>query len=217
MDSLIAARRRNVIVSHLGTDISNSSASDCLRFKSTSSGNCIYSKNLNNVLSKDQQQFYEDNGFLVIKNLVPKEDLDKYRERFIQIANGERPKASPTMTIMRDIAIAKRKEKGERFITKLQDWQDDEVLFDYCNHPKIVPYVEAFIGPNIRSVHTMLINKPPDVGLGSSRHPLHQDLWYFPFRPANSIVCSWTAMQKIDLTNGCLVVIPVSVVAPRDH
>eukprot|EP01027_Heterolobosea_sp_BB2_P010331 GEZU01015169.1.p1 GENE.GEZU01015169.1~~GEZU01015169.1.p1 ORF type:complete len:138 (+),score=24.77 GEZU01015169.1:80-493(+) len=120
MDSLIAARRRNVIVSHLGTDISNSSASDCLRFKSTSSGNCIYSKNLNNVLSKDQQQFYEDNGFLVIKNLVPKEDLDKYRERFIQIANGERPKASPTMTIMRDIAIAKRKEKGERFITKLQ-------------------------------------------------------------------------------------------------
>jgi len=54
----------------------------------------------------------------------------------------------------------------------------------------------------------MLINKPPDVGLGSSRHPPHQDLWYFPFRPADKIACAWTAMQKIDRVNGCLFVSP---------
>jgi len=82
------------------------------------------------------------------------------------------------------------------------------VLFQYCRHPAVLKYVEAVIGPNIRSVHTMLINKPPDLGMGSSRHPLHQDLWYFPFRPAHKIVCSWTAMQKIDRSNGCLCVDP---------
>jgi len=54
----------------------------------------------------------------------------------------------------------------------------------------------------------MLINKPPDLGIGTSRHPLHQDLWYFPFRPADSIVCAWTAMQKITRLNGCLCVDP---------
>ena len=55
----------------------------------------------------------------------------------------------------------------------------------------------------------MLINKPPDPGTKTSRHPLHQDLHYFPFRPANRMVCSWTAMEeKIDRNNGCLVVLP---------
>ena len=70
-------------------------------------------------------------------------------------------------------------------------------------------------------MHTMLINKPPDTGSfhcllyykpqrsyfptfhlvlsGSltSRHPLHQDLEYFPFRPADFVCCAWTAMEKI--------------------
>ena len=37
---------------------------------------------------------------------------------------------------------------------------------------------------------------------------MHQDLYYFPFRAANKIVCVWTAMQTINRTNGCLVVVP---------
>ena len=35
-----------------------------------------------------------------------------------------------------------------------------------------------------------------------------QDLHYFPFRPSNRIVCAWTAMERVDEQNGCLVVIP---------
>ena len=34
------------------------------------------------------------------------------------------------------------------------------------------------------------------------------DLHYFPFRPADSIVCSWTAMEHVHKQNGCLVVLP---------
>ncbi|XP_069101597.1 uncharacterized protein [Argopecten irradians] len=73
----------------------------------------------------------------------------------------------------------------------------------------LVDYVEAFVGPNIKAMHTMLINKPPDYpGMKSSRHPMHQDLYYFPFRPANRVVCAWTAMEKVNRQNGCLVVVP---------
>ena len=54
----------------------------------------------------------------------------------------------------------------------------------------------------------MLINKPPDSGSRTSRHPLHQDLHYFPFRPQDRIVAAWTAMERIDSSNGCLVVQP---------
>lgn len=45
-------------------------------------------------------------------------------------------------------------------------------------------------------------------GKKSSRHPMHQDLHYFSFRPADHIVCAWTAMERIDRRNGCLVVLP---------
>ncbi len=44
----------------------------------------------------------------------------------------------------------------------------------------------------------------------TSRHPLHQDLYYFPFRPQNLIVCAWTAMERITKSNGCLLVLPGS-------
>jgi len=84
----------------------------------------------------------------------------------------------------------------------------DDELFDYCRYEKVLDYAENFCGPNIMAIHTMLINKPTDSGLKSSRHPLHQDLQYFPSRPANKIVCSWTAMEEVNRENGCLVAIP---------
>eukprot|EP00696_Hemimastix_kukwesjijk_P003652 gnl/Hemi2/14467_TR4909_c0_g1_i1.p1 gnl/Hemi2/14467_TR4909_c0_g1~~gnl/Hemi2/14467_TR4909_c0_g1_i1.p1 ORF type:complete len:348 (-),score=84.17 gnl/Hemi2/14467_TR4909_c0_g1_i1:192-1235(-) len=160
-----------------------------------------------NILSPQQRADYEEKGFIVIKKLYPLEAIEKYRSRFVAIANGEVERA-PGMLVMRDVAIAKLKGNGEQAITKLQDWQNDAVLFEYCQDPHILRVVRGIIGPNFRSVHTMLINKPPDVGVGSSRHPPHQDLWYFPFRPADQIVAAWTAMQTINQENGCLCVEP---------
>lgn len=37
-----------------------------------------------------------------------------------------------------------------------------------------------------------------------------QDLHYFPFRPADRIVAAWTAVERVNEDNGCLVVIPGS-------
>nr|XP_022300530.1 phytanoyl-CoA dioxygenase, peroxisomal-like [Crassostrea virginica] len=165
---------------------------------------------LNNpVLSYEQRKFYEDNGYVVIRNLVPKEKLDIYRNRFEQICRKE--VVIPGLTIMRDVAIARSEfVPGQQAITKLQDFQNDEVLFGYCALPEIIRYVQAFTGKEVKAMHTMLINKPPDPGKKTSRHPLHQDLHYFPFRPADRIVCSWTAMEKVNRENGCLVVLPGS-------
>nr|XP_034984072.1 phytanoyl-CoA dioxygenase, peroxisomal [Zootoca vivipara] len=112
---------------------------------------------------------------------------------------------------MRDVSIAKSEFiPDQKAVSKLQDFQHHEELFRYCTLSQILKYVECFTGPNIMAMHTMLINKPPDPGKKTSRHPMHQDLHYFPFRPADRIVCAWTAMEKIDRRNGCLVVLPGS-------
>ncbi|XP_065777192.1 phytanoyl-CoA dioxygenase, peroxisomal isoform X1 [Muntiacus reevesi] len=176
----------------------------------------------NNVLSLEQRKFYEENGFLVIKNLVSDADIQRFRNEFERICREE---VKPFgLSVMRDVSIPKSEYvPSEKVVSKVQDFQEDEELFRYCTLPEhhslfslrlhlesfqILKYVECFTGPNIMAMHTMLINKPPDSGKKTSRHPLHQDLHYFPFRPSNSIVCAWTAMEHIDRNNGCLVVLP---------
>ncbi|XP_034500025.1 phytanoyl-CoA dioxygenase, peroxisomal [Ailuropoda melanoleuca] len=119
----------------------------------------------NNVLSLEQRQFYEENGYLVIKNLVSDADIKRFRNEFERICKGEvKPEQ---MMIMRDVTIAKSEyAPSERTVSKVQDFQEDEELFRYCTLPEILKYVECFTGPNIMAMHTMLINKPPDSGKG---------------------------------------------------
>uniref|UniRef100_A0A1I7U7Y0 phytanoyl-CoA dioxygenase n=1 Tax=Caenorhabditis tropicalis TaxID=1561998 RepID=A0A1I7U7Y0_9PELO len=170
------------------------------------------------VVSKEQKQFYLKNGYVVLPKLIDQRSIDVYTQRFQDICSGKCPKSSQ-MVLMRDIVVAK---KGETTITennlnKITNFMEDDVLWDYCQQPKIINGVKDLIGrPDscILAMNTMVINKPPDFGKLSSRHPLHQDLHYFPFRPSDFICCAWTAMERITRSNGCLVVVPGSHLGP---
>ncbi|XP_069703083.1 phytanoyl-CoA dioxygenase, peroxisomal-like [Periplaneta americana] len=168
-----------------------------------------YRYTLNNpLLSKSQRDFYEAKGYLVIPKLIDDDLIEEFRQRFVDICEGRIPKG--TMILMKEVSLKDTDLKGEFLYYKAQDYHWDEVLSKYALHPKVLDYVECFTGPNIKAMHSMLINKPPDSGKMTSKHPLHQDLHYFPFRPADRIVAVWTAMEKVNEDNGCLVVIPGS-------
>ncbi|NXA47848.1 PAHX protein, partial [Nothocercus julius] len=160
----------------------------------------------NNLLTTEQRQFYEENGYLVIRKLVSDEDIERFRKEFIRICNKEvKPLGA---MIMKDQVLRSQSVPSEKTVNKVQDFQEDEELFRYCTLPQVLKYVECFTGPNIMAMHTMLINKLPDSDTQTFRHPMHQDLHYFPFRPPERIVCSWTAMERAHRDNGCLVVLP---------
>uniref|UniRef100_A0A8C9NXC0 phytanoyl-CoA dioxygenase n=1 Tax=Spermophilus dauricus TaxID=99837 RepID=A0A8C9NXC0_SPEDA len=163
----------------------------------------------NNVLSLEQRKFYEENGFLVIKNLVSDADIQRFRVAFEKICSEESKPAG--LIIIRDVSSVESEDiPSEKTIARIQDYQEDKELFRYCTLPEVLKCVECFTGPNIMAMHTMLINKPPDTGKGQEDFlaPLHQDLHFFPFRPSNCIVCAWTAMEHIDRNSGCLAVLP---------
>jgi phytanoyl-CoA hydroxylase len=177
---------------------------------SLTSGNRNFKYTLENGgLTHDQREEYEENGFIVIKGLLSDEKLTKYTKRFQTIINDKIK--VPTMTVMKDVSIYKSEFKdSEKTVTKIQDFCYDDELFEYCCLPEVIKVVKSFCGDNIMAMHTMLINKCPDTGSLTSRHPLHQDLYYFPFRPIDKIVCAWAAMEKINVANGCLDVVPGS-------
>ena len=59
-----------------------------------------------------------------------------YRQRFEDVCN--RKVSSAGMTVMRDVAISKSEfVAGQQAITKLQEFQHDDVLFGYCKHPEV--------------------------------------------------------------------------------
>ncbi|XP_034507579.1 phytanoyl-CoA dioxygenase, peroxisomal-like, partial [Ailuropoda melanoleuca] len=90
----------------------------------------------NNVLSLEQRQFYEENGYLVIKNLVSDADIKRFRNEFERICKGE--VKTEQMMIMRDVAITKKEyAPSEMTVSKVQYFQEDEELFRYCTLPEV--------------------------------------------------------------------------------
>ncbi len=162
-----------------------------------------------NPISDEMLDSYWENGFVVVPGLIPQTDVTPWIERLIDIVEG-RVAPSDGMLVMKDVMVAKGAvSPGSRMeaIAKIQDYERDPVLDSYTTHPGILDCVERIVGHDVQTIHTMLINKPPNV---DGRHPLHQDLLYFPFRPADRIVASWTALERVTKENGCLVTVPGS-------
>lgn len=160
-------------------------------------------------ITPEQRRHYDERGYLVVRGLFEPAELEAWSKRFLAIVNEE-VEPAPGMLVMRDVMVAKgavEPRSKPAAIAKIQDYHEDPVLFDgYARHAKLLDHVEALVGgPDVKCIHTMLINKPPDV---DGRHPLHQDLLYFPFRPADRIVGTWTALEPCTRANGCLVVVP---------
>ena len=111
-------------------------------------------------LTPKQREFYESNGFLVVPNLVDDKLIDECRQRFLDIVDGVVDAGA--ILKMKDLSLKNIKGlPNERVYNKIQDFVWDEVLAQYIQLPEVLDYVQCFTGPNIRAVHTMLINKPP--------------------------------------------------------
>ena len=158
-------------------------------------------------VSDEMLESYWENGFVVVPELISQAQLEPWIERLSDIVEG-RVEPAEGMLVMKDVMVAKGAISPDtrlEAIAKIQDYEKDPVLDTYTTHPAVLDCVERFVGHDVQTIHTMLINKPPNV---DGRHPLHQDLLYFPFRPADRIVATWTALERVTVENGCLVAIP---------
>jgi len=157
----------------------------------------------------EELEHYRRHGFVVLPGFFEQSELEVWLARLAALIRGDVPKADG-MLMMRDVMIVKGATvpgSPEEAIAKIQDFDRDPVLRTYTDHPRLLAEVSQVTGEHIVSIHNMLINKPPGV---DGRHPLHQDLLYFPFRPADRIVATWTALEPVNRNNGCLAVIPGS-------
>ena len=113
------------------------------------------------ILTKQQRDFYEENGYIVIKNLLPIEDVNICNRRFDDIVSIPNLRLNE-FVLMRDVALLNKKNKltknrtASDEVTKLQVFANDPVFIKhYLAHPKILKYLKAFVGSDLRSWHHM--------------------------------------------------------------
>ena len=160
-------------------------------------------------LTPEQREAYWREGFVVVRGLFEPDELTPWIERTRALASGAVP-PPPSMKLVRDVMVAKRvvePRTPEHAICKINFFENDPAYMTYATDDKLLDCVESIVGPEILFVNSMVITKPPGV---DARHPLHQDLLYFGFRPGDAVVGTWTALEPVTRANGCLAVLPGS-------
>ena len=160
-------------------------------------------------LSPDQQEQYWRDGYVVVSDLFSDAELDRWHARVRGLARGEVPPPE-NMVLVKDVEVAKGAKEladPEHVICKINFFEHDPVLMEYGRHEGLIDAVSSLLGDDVTFVNSMCITKPPEV---DARHPLHQDLLYFGFRPADAMLGTWTALEDATRENGCLAVLPGS-------
>ena len=182
-------------------------------------------------LSREQRRLYERDGYVLCKGVFQPGELAHIHQHYLEVCREpERYVGSRVVSLTRDVNVVKgiepRDHLPREFSTiKLNGFAGsdgpDEVFCSYMRHPSLLPFVQQFVqSDEVTTASHMYVCKPPGLS-ETTRHPMHQDLLYFPqgerdpdgvmtSRSKGSIVCAWTALGPCTRENGALTLLPGS-------
>jgi phytanoyl-CoA hydroxylase len=169
------------------------------------------------TLSLEQIAFYQDEGYLVLPNLLNDAEMAPVRTAMMQkvsmIADGLF--GDGLITDKReDSPFAYRLAKlfsslsDQDFLKYGRSWRDRlPGYFDLMAQPKILDAVESLIGGEIFANPVYNVRpKVPKVAAGAV--PWHQDKSYWPDANANPVITVWIPLVDSTPENGCLHIWP---------
>ena len=165
------------------------------------------------MLTDTQMRHYRDCGYLVVEDLIGPADCRKLIDHARAVVEGR---------VSTRGEVWMEEEAIERSL--ITDATRFDYLFkighqmhhapgpfrEYATLPRLKEMLTQLIGPNVKCVQSMFIDKPPDTGTGQ---PYHQDAWYLKTKP-DTLMALWLALEDADHDNGCLAVIPGSHADP---
>ncbi len=150
-------------------------------------------------LSLAELNFYEQNGYLHVKQLLTADEAATYREAAHQLAERT-GHSDATWKSVRTL------DPGGRLrLTHCHDVQFYSAAFSrLILDPRLTGIAQAIIGPNVQLHHTKMFIKPPEHG---APFPMHQDYHYFPHEK-HSMIAVIIHFDDAPVEKGCLTVIP---------
>lgn len=178
-----------------------------------------------NRLTKEQLDFFQDEGYLVVDDVFAAQELDPLREEMSEriddklkqlLAAGRlQPEDSfAEADFDRRLAMVAGKNMAAAMevIAHLEgnmgSGYTGKALFETIVHPKLISVVEDLIGPDIIGSSAYYVRpKLPNSSRGVV--PWHQDSAYFlPHCDQFLIITCWLPLVEATVENGCLTLLP---------
>jgi len=149
----------------------------------------------------DDYVFYNRNGYLLVKQLVPLEDVERLKDWADDILYGREQvegldPAQESATLEQLLSRFTRIHQLHR-VNATAEWG--------LLHPRVLDVLEALIGPDVLALQSMLFFNPP----GKGGQGWHQDAYYITTYP-DTLIGAWLPLEPADEENGCLWVAPGS-------
>ena len=157
-------------------------------------------------LTPEQLEAYHRDGYIVVEDLVPPDEVEALRNRLSEYTHGGRPLGGIEIQIEPQVTRGELKVDhpgdGIRKVGRLV--QEDDLFQKLGLNDNIVRIIEQVLGPDIKMFRNHLLMKPPAVG---SQKGWHQDSPYWPIKPMALCSC-WFAFDDARAENGCLAISP---------
>lgn len=156
------------------------------------------------MLTEEQQAFYAENGYLLVKGLLSKAEATTYRSACHALAERQAAQRNIDATW----GSARQSGASDTKILHCHDVQFQDALFSrLIVDPRLTDVAVAVIGsPNVQLHHTKMFIKPPEKG---SPFPMHQDQPFFP-HDNHSMIAAIVHFDDAPLEKGCVRVVPGS-------
>ncbi|MBC7945039.1 MAG: phytanoyl-CoA dioxygenase family protein, partial [Burkholderiales bacterium] len=126
----------------------------------------------------EEYRRFRADGFLIVRHLVPPEDIAELREHTEELMQGRLPEQHDGTLEAPPENLAPA-EKAQHFLRIHMLHRKLALHERYMLHPRVLDVVQALIGPDVLALQTMLFLKPP----GGSGQGWHQDTYYIPTHP----------------------------------
>jgi len=159
---------------------------------------------------QEQREFFEEQGYLVVKDLLTPGELAECRteiHRLHQLAADLEAKGD-SRYFQREPFAQGASQEGLPVLRKAESTREySEVFRALSMHPKLIQVVQNLLGTeDLLLFRSTLMFKPAFHG---SIHGLHQDSAYWPMEPPRLVTVS-IALTDATPENGCFKVIPGS-------
>jgi phytanoyl-CoA hydroxylase len=157
-------------------------------------------------LTDEQLEAYHRDGYIVVEDLVPPQEVEALRNRLREYTHGGRSREKIV------VQMEPRIQRGELKVDHPGDGirkidglvQGDDLFQALGLNENIVGIIEQILGPDIKMFRNSLLLKPPEVG---SQKGWHQDSPYWPIEPMDLCSC-WFPLDDATVENGCMTVLP---------
>lgn len=157
-------------------------------------------------ISDKEIQFYETNGYLLVKGLASSEDIDRIQVEIDDIHNRMAEKATE------GIGISWEEYDTPDHPPRIKQLMHSELvsptLDTLLRSDNVLDVLEAMMGPNISLYHSKLL---PKAGGDGTAIPWHQDYAYWKNDNNKPVMINCQmAINEANLENGCIQFVPGS-------